>query len=178
MLDCSEIVSESKTQSIEKILHKYEMEIRSHIKLEQEFKKMADDSERRLETLKVEFNSLVHKYNEMMLKLSDLSYINDTLTDENRMFRNILKENQIEFEESNKRSAKNRPLSGTRDKHFKNNRTTSTEFLKMQVAKLKKTSCINASVCAPIDKNAGSCVNATKKHAKHSEIIRQQLEHQ
>lgn len=37
-LDCSEISKdESKGEAIEKVLHKYEMEIRAHIKMENEF---------------------------------------------------------------------------------------------------------------------------------------------
>ena len=172
ILDCSEIVSDSKNQSIEKILHKYELEIRSHIKLEQEFKRMADESERRLECLKVDYNDLGNKYNEMMVKLSDISYVNDNLSDEIRQLKQLLKENQVEFQETNKRSSKVQPLSVTREKNYKNNRTTSTEFLKMQVAKLKKTSGTNSSVCAHPDRLTSNSININKKHGKNSTLKR------
>ena len=176
MLDCSEIVGDSKSQSIEKVLHKYELEIRSHIKLEQEFKRMADEAERRLESLKADYNDLGNKYNEMMVKLSDVSYLNDSLADENRQLKQLLKENQLEFQDANKRLSKAQPLSVTREKNFKNNRTTSTEFLKMQVAKLKKTSGTNSSVCAQPDRLTGNSINASKRHGKNSALKRQHLQ--
>jgi hypothetical protein len=36
---------EPKGEAIEKVLHKYEMEIRAHIKMENEFKKIAEEAE-------------------------------------------------------------------------------------------------------------------------------------
>ena len=45
-LNCSEISNkENKTIAIEKIMHKYELEIRAHIKMEKEFKKVAEETE-------------------------------------------------------------------------------------------------------------------------------------
>lgn len=42
-LDCSELShNDNKGEAIEKVLHKYEMEIRAHIKMENEFKKIAE----------------------------------------------------------------------------------------------------------------------------------------
>ena len=130
MLDCSEIANpNSQPQAIEKILHKYELEIRTHIKMEQEFKKLAEEADL--------------KYNEMMIKLSDFAYTNDNLLEENALLKRYLAENQIDFKELNKRSTKNKTHSSTKEKNGKNNsRNTSTEFLQMHINKLKKVSVI------------------------------------
>ena len=51
-LDCSELSQqETKGEAIEKVLHKYEMEIRAHIKMENEFKMIAEETEQRYEQL-------------------------------------------------------------------------------------------------------------------------------
>ena len=50
-LDCSELDKNDKKEPIEKILHKYEMEIRSHIKMENEFKKVAEEAEKKSNSL-------------------------------------------------------------------------------------------------------------------------------
>ena len=44
-LDWPDVDKNDKNEPIEKILHKYELEIRAHIKMENEFKKVAEESE-------------------------------------------------------------------------------------------------------------------------------------
>ena len=139
MLDCSEIThTESKPQAIEKILHKYELEIRTHVKMEQQFKKLAEEAERKCEALKNEYSSISVKYNEMMIKLSDFAYANDTLLDENATLRRHLTVNKIEPRDSSKRASNPKQLSITKDKNSKNSRNNSTEFIKLHIDKLKK----------------------------------------
>ena len=144
MLDCSEIANpNSQPQAIEKILHKYELEIRTHIKMEQEFKKLAEEADKKYDALKSEYTTISLKYNEMMIKLSDFAYTNDNLLEENALLKRYLAENQIDFKELNKRSTKNKTHSSTKEKNGKNNsRNTSTEFLQMHINKLKKVSVI------------------------------------
>jgi hypothetical protein len=144
MLDCSEIANpHSQPQAIEKILHKYELEIRTHIKMEQEFKKLAEEADKKFETLKSEYATVSLKYNEMMIKLSDFAYTNDNLLEENSTLKKCLADNQIEFKDLNKRSGKAKTHSNTKEKNGKNNsRNTSTEFLQKHISKLKKVGVI------------------------------------
>lgn len=138
LLDTSEIThTDSKPQAIEKILHKYEMEIRSHTKMEKEFKRLVEEADRRYESLKKEYSVVSLKYNEMMIRLSDLSYANDNLLDENSALKRFLVENQIEIRDVLKRASKNKSAT-SKDRSHRNTRTTSTEFIKMKVCKLKK----------------------------------------
>jgi hypothetical protein len=140
MLDCSEIANpNSQPQAIEKILHKYELEIRTHIKMEQEFKKLAEEADKKYEALKSEYSTISLKYNEMMIKLSDFAYANDNLVEENSALKQYLAENQIEFKDFSKQNGKNKTHSSTKEKNGKSNsRNTSTEFLQMHINKLKK----------------------------------------
>lgn len=56
ILDCSDISkNENKGEAIEKVLHKYEMEIRAHIKMENEFKKVAEHTESKYKDLSIKF---------------------------------------------------------------------------------------------------------------------------
>ena len=139
MLDCSEIThTESKPQAIEKILHKYELEIRSHVKMEQKFQRLAEEADKKYENLKSEYSNISVKYNEMMIKLSDFAYVNDSLLEENSSLKRFLIDNDIEIKDLNKRSSKNKTNSGMKEKNGKNSRTTSTEFIKMHINKLQK----------------------------------------
>jgi hypothetical protein len=138
MLDSSQVThTDSKPQAIEKILHKYEMEIRSHTKMEKEFKRLVEEADRRYDNLKREYGMVTTKYNEMMIRLSDLSYANDNLLEENCALKRFLVENQIEIRDVLKRASKNK--SGvSKDKSQRNTRRTSTDFIKMKSSKLLK----------------------------------------
>ena len=61
-LDCSEIDKNDKKEPIEKILHKYEMEIRSHIKMENEFKKVAEEQEKKYNQISKELSKSKETY--------------------------------------------------------------------------------------------------------------------
>ena len=137
-LDCSETnVSEGKPQAIEKILHKYELEIRAHVKIELEFKKIAEESEKKYELLKNELNSVSGKYNKMLDRLSNLAYENEHLSVEISNLKGFLAE-----ADSNERNFAKKGLglkiqTGTKDKSIKKDRTASHETNKVNITKVK-----------------------------------------
>jgi len=58
-----------KKEPIEKILHKYEMEIRSHIKMENQFKKIAEESEKKFNQLLKDLTKQKNKYEKSLALL-------------------------------------------------------------------------------------------------------------
>ena len=84
LLDCSELSNnENQNEAIEKVLHKYELEIRAHIKMEKEFKKIAQEAEKKYEEIKDDYNSINKKYEDVIQKLSKFASENEHLTKEN-----------------------------------------------------------------------------------------------
>ena len=165
--------SENKNQSIEKILHKYETEIRSHIKLEQEFKKIAEETEKRYELLRNDYLVMSGKYNEMILRLSDLSYLNDNLMEDNQKIKAFMHDNNIEIPELMRASSKSKTMSIAKVKRSRNSRPISTDFVKVQANKLKRVTSGNSSICSPYEKIGIGLTAPLKRHAKTSIFIRQ-----
>jgi len=140
-LDCSETnTSEGKPQAIEKILHKYELEIRAHVKLELEFKKIAEESEKRYESLKNELNAVSGKYNKMLDRLSNMAYEKDHLTDELSTLKSFLAEVDLKEGAFAKKGVCLKLQSGLKDKSLKKNRTASHETNKVYTNKVKSVS--------------------------------------
>jgi len=105
--------------------------------MEKEFKRLVEEADRRYESLKKEFCTVSLKYNEMMIRLSDLSYANDNLLEENSALKRFLVDNQIEIRDVLKRASKNKSAA-SKERSYRNTRTISTEFVKIKVDKLKK----------------------------------------
>ena len=66
-------------QKIEKILHKYESEIRTHVKMEQEFKVMAEQADKHVETLKINQKNLEEKLRQKQNELDEAKELNKKL---------------------------------------------------------------------------------------------------
>jgi hypothetical protein len=178
-LDCSEIAnSDTKPQAIEKILHKYEVEIRTHLKMEHEFKKLAEDADKRFESLKSEYSNMSLKYNKMLIRLSDLTYANDVTMNENLVLRRQLLEYKSENTDNNKLSSKFKVALATKEKNSLNPRNSSNEFIQSHINKLKKMNSGNTSICIAFNKPENSSLEAVKRHSKNSWLTRQHVEHQ
>lgn len=107
-LDCSELsVHENKKDAIEKILHKYELEIRAHIKIEAEYKKIAKEAEDKLAKMKEETAAFNEKYDNLVIQLSNFAYKNESLTRENqKLKRDFFQLNKKEEKKSLKKAYK------------------------------------------------------------------------
>ena len=93
LLDCSELsANEGPNEAIEKVLHKYELEIRAHVKMEAEFKAIAQDSERRYEELRNEYSGMSSKYESAIQQLSALACENEGIAKENEELRSLFAE--------------------------------------------------------------------------------------
>ena len=93
LLDCSELSNhENQNEAIEKILHKYELEIRAHIKMEKEFKRIAQEAEKKYEDLKADHLTINRKYTEVIQKLSNFASENEHLTKENEELKTLFVE--------------------------------------------------------------------------------------
>lgn len=92
--DCSEISNdkENKNEAIEKILHKYELEIRAHIKMEKEFKRLAEETEDKYKKLSEKYNTLQNSYNKSNLRLTKNTKEKENLYRENKQIKKILKD--------------------------------------------------------------------------------------
>lgn len=117
---------------IEKILHKYELEIRAHVKMEQEFKRLAEESEKKYEGLRAEFNAVLSKYNKMIDRLSDMTYENEALNAEVSGLKAFIAEGgEEEGRDSSKKHYRGKFGSGAKDKSLKKDRTASNDFAKV-----------------------------------------------
>ena len=140
-MDCSESNAVgNKPQAIEKILHKYELEIRAHVKMEQEFKKIAEESEKRYETIKTEYSALSTKYNKMLDRLSSVVYENENLFDEIKHLRQFISNEEIKEKEPEKKHFRPKINSITKEKTTIKERTTSNDLSKPNVNKVKSAS--------------------------------------
>jgi hypothetical protein len=94
--DCSEISNnnnqENKNEAIEKILHKYELEIRAHIKMEKEFKKIAEETEDKYKILHEKYLNLQEQLNKNNIKLDKNTKEKENLFRENKKIKQILQE--------------------------------------------------------------------------------------
>lgn len=97
-------------------MHKYELEIRAHVKMEQEFRKIAEESERKQESLKTEFNALSVKYNKMIDKLSSMAYENESLCAEVNNLRSFLADHDRAEKDSDKKGQHARLGSGVKER--------------------------------------------------------------
>lgn len=137
-LDCSETnTSEGKPQAIEKILHKYELEIRAHVKIELEFKKIAEESEKKYEFLKNELNCVSGKYNKMLDRLSNMAYENEHLSGEVSTLKSFLADADLNERNFAKKGLGLKIQSGFKDKSVKKDRTASHETNKVNPTKVK-----------------------------------------
>lgn len=138
---------EGRSPPIEKILHKYELEIRAHVKMEQEFKKLAEEAEKKYDGMRTEFNGILLKYNKMIEKLSEITYENESLTAELCDLRAFIAEAQDdEQRDSNKKPYRSKFGSGAKDKSVKKGRTASNDYAKISynAQKIKSVSSTDA----------------------------------
>lgn len=123
---------EGRSPPIEKILHKYELEIRAHVKMEQEFKKLAEEAEKKYDGMRNEFNGILLKYNRMIEKLSEMTYENESLTAELCDLRALIADAQDdEQRDSTKKLCRSKFGSGAKDKSVKKTRTSSNDYAKI-----------------------------------------------
>lgn len=108
LLDCSELSNnENPSEAIEKVLHKYELEIRAHIKMEKEFKQIAQESEKKYEEVRAEYNSISKKYTDVIQRLSSFMSENENLAKENEQLKTLFAEiTNNELSLSNKQKKK------------------------------------------------------------------------
>ena len=132
---------QNKPQAIERILHKYELEIRAHVKMEQEFRRLAEEAEKKYDTLRVEFNSVLTKYNKMIDRLSDMAYQNEALSVEVTGLRAFISEAQDGHDEARESAKKvgGRGLLGSvgKEKSVKKDRNFSNDHSKTNAQKIK-----------------------------------------
>lgn len=100
---------------------------------------MAEEAERRYETLRTEFNSVLTKYNKMIDKLSDMAHQNDALTAEVSGLRAFLGDVQEEEARESAKKGGSRGLlgSGGKDKSVKKDRTISNDHARTNAQKIK-----------------------------------------
>jgi hypothetical protein len=140
--------------------------------MEHEFKRLAEDADRRFEALKSEYGNISLKYNEMMIRLSDLTYANDITVSENSALRRQLIEYQSENTENNRKSGKTKTGSITKEKNVLNPRNLSNEFIKMHSNNINKATSGNSSICIAFDKLAINPLAKSKRHTKNSTLRR------
>jgi len=146
-------------QSIEKVLQKYEAEIRAHVKVEQEFKKMAEEADDRVEKLKNHQLILEDKCQRLEKQLMESRAMNHKLmkqlNEDIKINKSVKKDGQglrIRLEKLQEIEA---PMSGTHSS------------LCMPINK-KKTDLTSKNNDINIEMN---CLNI-KKHTKNSFFIR------
>lgn len=106
--------------------------------MEQEFKKLAEESERKYDLLKTEFNAISNKYNKMIDKLSEMAYENDGLYQEISNLKSICRDLEVEERDSNSKGAKLKPNSSiNKEKSGKKGRTNSNDGTKINANKLR-----------------------------------------
>ena len=101
---------ENKNDVIEKILHKYELEIRAHIKMENEYKRIAQETEEKYNRLREEAEVFNEKYNNLITQLSSCVYKNENLAKENEQLKSS-------YFQLNNRKAKRRSIKKTHKSH-------------------------------------------------------------
>ena len=113
--------------------------------MEQEFRKIAEESERKFETLKTEFSALSTKYNKMIDKLSSMAYENESLCAEVNNLRSFLAEAECPERENDKKGQLIRLGSSGKDRSVKKNNTLNKPQSKDPTCKVR--SVISTDCC-------------------------------
>lgn len=108
--------------------------------MEQEFRRLAEEAERKYEALRLEFNSVLTKYNKMIDRLSDMAYQNEALNAEVSGLRAFIADAQDDHaRESAKKGAGRGGLfgSGGKERSVKKERGASNDHAKTNAQKIK-----------------------------------------
>lgn len=146
-LDCSGLSEGPRGEAIEKILHKYELEIRAHIKMENELKQIMQETEERYTKMKVEYNTISGKYNDVIHKLSSFIYENENLARENNQLKKLFSDivvsnggalkNTAMIKKKGKESRKRKRTFQSTDKKKSIHHYNPSNYIKLSVSKKK-----------------------------------------
>lgn len=173
ILNCSELGGpDERKATIEKVLHKYEVEIRSHLKMEKEFKKMAKEADSRSEELRVKVKDIEEQ---LLLKSKEA----EELTKQNKKLLQIIQEFEINESKEQKNSlfVKNR----TNNLNSKNQKN---KALKLRLEHLHSIEAPLSGTCSSLCVPSKKTENLQKlnrlnyrKHTKNSSLNRIRFQH-
>lgn len=106
--------------------------------MEQEFKRLAEEAERKYDVLLGEFNSVLAKYNKMIDRLSDMAYENEALNHEVTNLKAFISDGgEDEGRDSAKKLSRGKFGSNGKEKSIKKDRTASNDQVKINAQKIR-----------------------------------------
>lgn len=106
--------------------------------MEQEFRRLAEEAERKYDALRTEFNAVLSKYNKMIDRLSEMAYENEALNTEVVNLKAFIADaGDEEGRDSTKKHSRGKFGSNGKEKSVKKDRTASNEQAKGNAQKIR-----------------------------------------
>ena len=134
--------------------------------MENEFKRITQETEEKLEKVKAEYVIISGKYNDVIHKLSSFIYENENLARENQQLKTLFSEIVAKNPKKQGGRKKKKGFQST-DKKKTVHHYNPSNYIKLSVSK-KKESYRNASISIPFNLNNASATKELKRKLKNS----------
>lgn len=142
--------------------------------MENEFKRITQETEEKLEKVKSEYVSISGKYNDVIHKLSSFIYENENLARENQQLKTLFSEIVAKNPKKQTNNRKKKKGYQSTDKKKGGHHYNPSNYIKLSVSK-KKESYRNASISIPFNVNNASATKELKRKLKNSFLNRSKL---